>query len=220
MKDFSCRTIQLPTNFRCPQSIVDAANRLVVYNTNRLVRKVSAKAAKTESSHVEHDRVRFVEFETDRDEAAGIADGINQLNRDTLTRSAVIARNATLLESMRTALGERRVPAVISRRRDDFVSPQMRWLVACLKQVNRPMDKRNIVLLAEAFESFSGFRVDLEELFARSEAQGTTYLSVWVDGIRKSGVSGRELQAVDLMEELAVGAVRHVRAINQVLSQF
>ena len=35
VRHFSCDVVQLPTNFRCPPRIVEAANRLVVYNAVR-----------------------------------------------------------------------------------------------------------------------------------------------------------------------------------------
>ena len=44
VRDFGCEVIQLPTNFRCPPDIVEAANRLVVYNANRMRAKRPATA--------------------------------------------------------------------------------------------------------------------------------------------------------------------------------
>ena len=44
VRDFGCEVIQLPTNFRCPPDIVEAANRLVVYNANRVPRRPQRSA--------------------------------------------------------------------------------------------------------------------------------------------------------------------------------
>jgi ATP-dependent DNA helicase UvrD/PcrA len=50
-KDYEPTLIQLPTNFRCPPAIVDAANLLVANNTFRAPEKKSLEAGKTETRH-------------------------------------------------------------------------------------------------------------------------------------------------------------------------
>ena len=39
LSDYSAQALQLPTNYRCPAAIVEAANRLVVYNAQRTANK-------------------------------------------------------------------------------------------------------------------------------------------------------------------------------------
>jgi DNA helicase-2/ATP-dependent DNA helicase PcrA len=46
--DFGASVLQLPTNFRCPPAIVEAANRLVAYNVNRTEAKQPLIAGRTE----------------------------------------------------------------------------------------------------------------------------------------------------------------------------
>ena len=104
---------------------------------------------------------------------AGIADDIAQLDAAARARTAVLARNRALLESMHDALQEKNVPATILTRRDDFISPEMRWLVACLKQINRPLDRRNMAVLVDAFKSFVPSSPDFDELVVRAEAHGS-----------------------------------------------
>lgn len=47
-RDFDAALLQLPTNFRCPLAIVDAANHLVVYNAQRAAMKEPLHAGKTD----------------------------------------------------------------------------------------------------------------------------------------------------------------------------
>ena len=66
---------------------------------------------------------------------------------------------------MHEALEDMRVlPSETVMRRDDFASPQMRWLVACLKQIHRPLDLRNMAVLVEAFDRFAYSPLDWDEL--------------------------------------------------------
>ena len=179
VEEFACEVVQLPTNFRCPPQIVEAANRLVVYNASRVASKQKTKSAPGKSTNEEQVQCRV--FKTDRDEVKGIAAEIAGLDVYARARTAVLARNRVLLESMYNALKHQNVPATILARRDDFVSPEMRWLVACLRQINRPLDRRNMTTLVESFGSFSSLSVDFDELVSRSVVNGVTYLSV-LDG--------------------------------------
>ena len=123
VEDFDCEVMQLPTNYRCPPGIVEAANRLVVYNARRANAKRPAEPAQRGRSL--HDQpIRCRVFGTDRDEAAGIAAEIAGLDLAERGRTLVLARTRALLESMRDALQTENVNATILNRRDDFASPR------------------------------------------------------------------------------------------------
>ena len=229
VKDFGCEVMQLPTNFRCPPRIVEAANRLVVYNVRRAVARRPAEPARRSRSW-DNQPIRCREFETDQDEAAGIAAEIAGLNIGERGRTLVLARTRALLESMRDALQEERVDATILNRRDDFASPEMRWLVACLKQINRPLDRRNLATLVEAFGSFvSGCAVssasgsallDFDDLLTRSATEGVTYLSVWLRATQAAGLPSPFAQIVDLIAGLVAGKLKLASAVDQILCHF
>jgi DNA helicase-2/ATP-dependent DNA helicase PcrA len=65
--------IQLPTNYRCPAAIVDAANRLVVYNAQRTSTKKPLIAGKADTKYPMEEHIQLRVFETDEDEARDIA---------------------------------------------------------------------------------------------------------------------------------------------------
>ena len=208
VEDFDCEVVQLPTNFRCPPRIVEAANRLVVYNARRDESKRPAEPAQRNRS-LGNQQIHCREFVTDQEEATGIAAEIAGLDIAERSQTLVLARTRALIESMDKALEAERVPATILMRRDDFVSPEMRWLVACLKQINRPLDRRNMATLVEAFGSFvpacaepaegGPAPLDFDDLLSRSAAQGVTYLSVWTGTAQATGLPSPAAEIVDLI---------------------
>ncbi len=224
--DFDCEVVQLPTNFRCPPRIVEAANRLVVYNARRTVAKCPAEPAQRRRS-LDNRPIRCRVFETDLDEATGIAAEIAGFDYDERGRTLVLARTRALLESMRAALREVNVNAMILGRRDDFASPEMRWLVACLKQINRPLDRRNLATLGEAFDSFvpgcagsstgAPAPLDFDELLSRSGTERVTYLSVWIRAAQAAGLPSPAAEIVDLIARLAAGELKLASAIDRIL---
>ena len=220
VQDFACKVVQLPTNFRCPPRIVEAANRLVVYNSRRVASKKPATPAPGNSSPLDEEQIRCREFNTDAEEASGTADEIACLDSDSRSRTAVLARNRYLLEAMHDALAAVGVPAVVAMRRDDFLSPQVRWLVACLKQINRPLDRRNMGVLVEAFDSFVPLPLDWDGLVSRSESDGTTCLKVWMDAVRKAEMPCPAADVVDVIANLTAGRVKLPAAIRQILDRF
>ena len=220
MQDFGCKVIQLPTNFRCPPPIVDAGNRLVVYNRVRARTKRPATAVGGRSAAQDAEHIRCVEFASDREEITGVADDVASLTAEARSGVAVLARNRAPLQEMHQALQTRSVPANLDLRRDDFVSPQMRWLVACLRQVHRPLDRRNMAVLAQAFDGFSDTQVDWGSIIARSESEGITLLSAWITCVREVGASGVDRVLMDPIAELDAGAMSFTDASRNVHAYF
>lgn len=182
--DFSPELIQLPTNHRCPPAIVEAANRLVAYNVERTASKQPLIAGKTELKLPPHEHIQLREFGTDEAEAQGIAQEISTQPREQWGQTTVLARTRALLEKMQKALHEAQVPAVLAQRRDEFLSAEMRWLMATLTQIVRPLDRRNMTALIEAFNRFSGLEVDVGQVLSEAEASGSSYMSVWTQATK------------------------------------
>ena len=176
--DYAAQVIQLPTNYRCPAAIVEAANRLVVYNAHRTSSKEPLIAGKTVLKYPPSEHIRLVVFESDEAEATGIAKEIAEHGRSRWGSTAVLGRTKALLEQMNRALREKGVPWVIAHRRDDFLSPQFQWL-ALLRQFTRPMDRRNLAVLIEAFNRLTGLAVPVQQVITEAEATGRSYIGVW-----------------------------------------
>ena len=220
VQDFSCKVVQLPTNFRCPPRIVEAANRLVVYNSRRVVSKQPTEPAPNNSSPAGDEQIQYREFDTDNDEIAGIAGEIAAMDSPERSQTAVLARTRFLLEAMHGALTRNDVPAETVMRRDEFASPQMRWLVACLKQINRPLDRRNMAALVEAFNSFAPSPLDWDGLVSRSESDRLTCFKVWTDAMHESEIPNHAAEVVDVIAKLASGSVKLTTATEQILDHF
>ena len=217
--DFGCEVIQLTDNFRCPPSVVAAANRLVVYNARRDRAKVPAEAAVPglEGSGPE---IEVRVFSNDEHEASGIAAEIAALDASQRRETVVLARSRALLEPVRGTLGDLNVPTALLGRRDDFASPQMRWLVACLKQINRPLDPRNMATLTGTFTSFADVPLEAEEVLARSETGQVTLLAAWFDAVREVALRPSALPIIEAMADLASGGVRLAEAVAKVVEYF
>ena len=219
VEDFHCEVVQLPTNFRCPPRIVEAANRLVVFNVRRDQSKRPA-APVPRSRSLDNQPIECRVFQTDKEETEGIASEIANLGVTKRMQTLVLARTRALLESMHRALVTEDVPATILMRRDDFASPEMRWLVACLKQINRPLDRRNVTELAVRFCSFAHSPLDLDDLLSQSAAKDGTYLWTWLDSVRQYALPSPAVDVVNLIAALAVGDLKLVPAIDQILGHF
>lgn len=220
VKDFSCQVVQLPTNFRCPPRIVEAANRLVVYNAARARNKQPAMAAEAGHTVADKEQIQCRVFDTDADETKGIAGEIACMDAVDRSRTAVLARNRSLLEMMHEALVAKSVPSMITARHDDFVSPKMRWLIACLKQINRPLDRRNMAVLVKTFDSFAGSKLEWDALVSRSESDGITCLNVWTDAVRESEYPQPVADVVEIVAEFASGGIKLKEALSQILEHF
>ena len=199
LSDFPTQLIQLPTNFRCPPAIVDAANRLVVYNAQRTEKKKPLIAGKTDLKYPAEDHLQLRTFPTSEEEAAGIAEEIADRDRATWGQIAVLARMRALLEEMHAALRNRGVPSVIAQRRDDFLSPEFRWLVAALRQITHPLDRRNLAILVDAFNRIANTVIALDQVTADAEATGRSYMTTWLDTTRQEKPAAAHTALLDLL---------------------
>ena len=220
VNDFSCSVVQLTTNFRCPPSVVEAANRLVVYNSSRIASKQPVTAADVSSSALCGSHIRCREFHTDQEEIDGIAEEISRYDGRARAETIVLARNRTLLTAVHEALRDRDIPAGITQRRDDFVTPQFRWLASCLEQIVRPMHRRNMELLVEAFNSFTGMRVEWGALVLRSEAEGIAFLDAWTDAVRTASSGEPACELADVIVSVAAGGFKRGAGLEPLLACF
>jgi len=179
--DYSAQVVQLTTNYGCPAAIVEAANRLVVYNAHRTSNKKPLVAGKTDLKYPPSEHIRLLVFESDDEEASGIAKEIAEKGQSTWGSTAVLGRTKALLDQMNKTLHEHNVPSVIAQRRDDFLSAQFKWLVAVLRQLTRPLDRRNFAVLIEAFNRVSGLTVSVQQVITEAEMPGRSYLGIWLE---------------------------------------
>lgn len=218
--DFGAEAIQLPTNYRCPPAIVEAANRLVVYNAQRTTDKKPLIAGKSNLKLPEAEHIQLRVFPTDEQEAAEIASEISRKGKETWGDIRVLARTRALLVRMQNALQQAGVPATIAQRRDDFLSPEFRWLTACLSQIVRPLDRRNFGVLVEAFNRMVGAPVAADQIVADSEASSRSYFATWLDTAARQASTDTQRRLVNLMVSLVADPAGARGVIDQALAEF
>lgn len=177
--DFEPALFQLVENRRCPPEVVQAANNLIVHNSDRTPGKASLIATKS----TEGAAISYRIFTSDQDEAQGIAREIAATDAKSWGKTAVLARTRAQLVPVLGALQAAGVKAAIATRRDRFMSPQFGWLQACLDQSIRPTDKRIFTAMVDAANRIVGSAedqaLDAQLLIAEAEAAGRGYMEQW-----------------------------------------
>ena len=175
----------------------------MVYNAQRTSSKKPLIAGKTDLKFPPSEHISLKVFESDEEEASGIAQEIAERGRSVWGSTAVLARTKALLEQMNKALHEHDVPSVISQRRDDFLSAHFRWLVAVLRQFIRPLDRRNLAVLIEAFNRLTGTTVSVKQVITEAEASGRSYLAIWIEA---AGGQALKSGVIDLLAQISRAA--------------
>jgi len=165
----------LVENRRCPPDIVRAANSLVAHNKDRTPGKEALVALRPDEGSCISLRI----FEADVVEAEGVAREIVQLEENQWGKTAVLARTRMGLVPVLSALKSLKVKAVITTRRDGFISSQFVWLYSLLDQAQRPSDIRMATLMANAANRFAKLEFDPGFIAAEAEAGGKSFIEQW-----------------------------------------
>jgi DNA helicase II / ATP-dependent DNA helicase PcrA len=157
--------------------VVEAANNLIRHNADRTPDKSPLVCKRDAAPQPIHVRV----FETDAEEAAGVAAEIAGTEESARGDCAVLGRTRAILQPVLEALRGRGVKAAIATRRDRFVSPQFAWLHACLDQSLRPTDRQVFRALVDAANRMADTEFDVALLVAEAEAAGDSHLEYWAN---------------------------------------
>jgi DNA helicase-2/ATP-dependent DNA helicase PcrA len=217
--DYSASLIQLTSNHRCPPAIVDAANRLVSYNAQRTQSKKPLVAVKTNLQLPPEEHLQLRLFPDDAAEATGVACEIATKGADAWKRTAVLVRTRALLEKVHAAFQAEGVPSVIVQRRDDFLSAEFRWMVAFLREATRPLDKRNLAVLVEAFNRMVGIQISAGQVITDSEVIGDSYLTTWMKAVKATG-NEEAAQLISAAEPISKDNTSFRKAIDELLAKF
>ena len=194
---FDAKVLQFPTNFRCPPPIVAAANRLAARNSGRIKGKAPAVSGRVDSSG---DQIALEHFGNEDLEREGIAKRILRAGRVTWGDTAILARSRRLVERMAKELGRQQVDYQIVQRHLEYLSPEMRWLVACLRLGERPLDERIFRYLVDTYNAFAGTNLDGELLASRAESEAGSYGDAWLSAATAEGREAALLDQVRAVE--------------------
>jgi DNA helicase II / ATP-dependent DNA helicase PcrA len=103
IQDFEPTVLQLPANYRCPESIVAIANRLISNNKLRQPGKQPLIAARAASNALRDGEITLLVFDDESEEAAGIADHIAANPQCATEATVVLARVRSSLELVQAA---------------------------------------------------------------------------------------------------------------------
>lgn len=77
-----------------------------------------------------------------------------------------------------------------------------------------------MVMLVDAFASFTPSSLDFDELIVRAAADEVTYMSVWMDWMKDAELPPPVAGVVDTIADLAAGKSRLESAIQRVVEYF
>ena len=175
-EDFGVTVLQLPENYRCPPSVVEAANKLINYNLTRYFDKAALVAHKRSQ---ESDVIRVETFESFEEEADWIASDIALRHADARCDSVVLARTRRLLEPVVSALEANGIAAYIAVRKDEFLSNKMIWLHSVLRLANARQDREQLRRVCKSFFELAGVNLQVRDIISDAAAAEGDYLRAW-----------------------------------------
>lgn len=169
--DYLPEIIQLPVNYRCPQKVVEIANRLIKHNLDRLDLKEEGLSYSQESGIVEVEA--FDDFDA---EIEGLITKINDVPKNKRETCLVIARSNKLLSKALAVLKDRGVEAEIVNKHQDFTSPLVLALYYSLKLANSPNSRSILNKLCSVATLINGIALSSEDIVAKSNIEELTAL--------------------------------------------
>ena len=208
LRDYEMNVIQLPECYRCPESIISLANRLIVNNVRRTPGKMPITALNT--AEVGGDSIRYRAFAAPDDETEFLPRDIESRGLKA-SDCVVLARNAKLLNGAESALRNAGYRVYLTRRKSEFESPVLRVLMETLRLANARHDRDILRRLCLAWEGFSGKTLALDAVSAAAALVGGDFLRAWFNEAvaTASGRAGAVLDRIrsDIVDSLAFPAV-------------
>lgn len=190
-RDFQMEVIQLPENYRCPERVIDLANKLIRFNADRSPGKKPLFAARRDGRRQPRDEVRVKKFNDPDAEMNWVASDIKGNGSAYAANSVVLARTRALAERACAALNSVGVPAAVAIRKSEFESTPFRWLHAILRLANARGDREQLRRLCKAFFELEGIDIRVPDVLAASSALGGDLLRSWLG----EALARRELHA-------------------------
>lgn len=175
-RDFSMAVVQLPENYRCPQRVIELANKLIQFNTDRSSEKKPLSAARRNGAG---EVVRLEKFPDPEAEVNWIAQDVKSKGTQHAANSVVLARTRALAERACDALNRHGVPAAVAIRKSEFESAPLRWLHAILRLANTRGDREQLRKVCKSFYELEGIDIRVPDVVAASSALGGDLLRAW-----------------------------------------
>ncbi len=175
--DFNMSLIQLPENYRCPENVIEIANKLIKNNLSRAANKKELKAVKLSGK----DPIRVKSFKFFSDELNWVANDIVNKSEEDRCKCVILGRARKLLESAISALQNNGLNGYIAMRKNEFQSMPMIFLHSMLRLANSRQDREQIRRVCKSFFSLEGIRIDVKDVVSFSSTTDGDYLRAWAE---------------------------------------
>jgi len=178
--DFHMQVIQLPQNYRCPEKVIDLANKLIQFNTDRSPEKQPLAAVRRNGAQGGRDSVCLKKFADPEGELNWIAQDLKTKGAKYASGAVILARTRALAERASDTLNRAGVPAAVAIRKSEFESTPLRWLHATLRLANTRADREQLRRVCKAFYELEGLDIRVPDVIAASSALGGDLLRAWM----------------------------------------
>ena len=164
-RHYDITTIQLPENYRCPPAVVDLANALIMHNRDRAAGKQPLRAMRDQAAT---DPVILECFKDEHDEAQWVAGKILQrIQSGSVPHDVVVlARNTKLLDRVCEALTHLKIDAHVQKRKSQFESAPVRFVVSALKLAAVRSDDELAATVTKALSDCINGNIGQEDILA------------------------------------------------------
>ncbi len=176
MEDFDVRLLQLPENFRCPEKVVELANRLIANNPRVFPSRMPQSACNVVQSS---NSARLLRFRCVDDEMSWVAKDIANLNDGERSSCAVLARTRKLLSVAVRELERCGIRGYLPARKVEFDSIPMQWLHSVLRLANAPGSREHLRKVCRTFFEIEEVELSAEEIVSHASAEDGNFLRSW-----------------------------------------
>lgn len=175
---FSMDVIQLPENYRCPPEVIDLANNLIAFNSDRQPDKEKLTAHKIQKDGT---AVHIFDFDSFEDETQWLAETLSGISLVERSDCVVLGRTRKILELAVKKLTDNSVNAILSMRKTEFECPAVCWEQAVLRLANSRQDREFLRRTCKAFYEFEGIDISTESVVAGASISAGDYLRAWFE---------------------------------------
>ena len=194
IREFSMNIVRFPENYRCPETLVDIANKLTKQKTEFIQYKKNVKPHKLVT--LNNKAVKVLNFATIEQEAYWVANSINERPAEEKGKCVVLARNKMILDKILEVIKSHRFIDCLSTRKIEFSSLPLQWLHSILKLANNRSSRSELYKVCRAFAALTGVETNREEIVTLAFSQGGDLLRGWSYAVLRSGASDGERDMV------------------------
>lgn len=177
-EDYRMTVLQLPQNFRCPQEIIELANRLIKHNRLRMQNKLPLMTSRPRSN--DDSVVVARTYSKPKEEADAVAAEVQRRGLDP-AEVVILARTTKILTGAADALRDAGFHVHLSQRKTEFETPVVRVVFNALRLANSRHDRDVLRRLCVAWTGLTGQDLELGDVIASAALVGGDFLRAWAN---------------------------------------